>query len=123
MINYRTIILYVMLLVVFSMFPSVKQLSAVEGLTTVKKDLQVITVGGSEADITGYNSRSIQIAADALKANNGGTIRLSPGRFEITAPVRLYSNINLIGSGKTTVLHKIDGFKTELIIYADYGML
>jgi len=123
MINYRTRILYVILLVVFSVFPFVRQLSAVEGLTTIKKDLQVITVGGTKADIAGYSSRAIQIAADALKANGGGTIMLSSGRFEISAPVRLYSNINLIGSGKTTVLHKIDGFKTDLIIDADYGML
>jgi hypothetical protein len=93
------------------------------GLVDVRNARQVITVGGSDADISGFTSGAIQIALDALKTRGGGTVKLNPGVFEITGPVRLSDNISLIGSGKGTVLHKCDGFKTSYTIDADWGML
>ncbi len=95
---------------------------AVEGLANPKRDTMVITVGGDDADIPGYSTHAIQIAVDALKTNGGGTVRLGAGRFEIDAPVKLYSDINLIGSGNSTVLRKIDAVRTNFVIDADYGM-
>ncbi|MFC1551429.1 right-handed parallel beta-helix repeat-containing protein [Candidatus Latescibacterota bacterium] len=97
-------------------------LRAVEGLTQVKTNSRTITVGGRNADIPGFTSRAIQIAVDALK-ESGGTVRLGQGKFEISVPVKLYDSIRFIGSGETTVLHKIDGFTTNYIIDGDYGML
>ncbi|MFC1539462.1 right-handed parallel beta-helix repeat-containing protein [Candidatus Latescibacterota bacterium] len=97
-------------------------LIAVEGLIKPKIDPQCITVGGQGANIAGFSSRAIQIAVDALR-DNGGTVRLGPGIFEISAPVKLYDSIKLVGSGEKTVLHKIAGFTTNFIIDADYGML
>jgi hypothetical protein len=96
---------------------------AVEGLTLPKKDTPTITVGGPKADLPAFTSRAIQIAVDALRENGGGTVRLGAGTFEISAPVRLYSHMSLIGSGESTVLRKIDGVKTNFVIDADYGML
>ena len=88
-------------------------LMAVEGLTKQKIDTRIITVGGQDADLPGYTSKAIQIAVDALR-ENGGTVQLSSGIFEISAPVKLYDSINLVGSGESTVLLKIDGFTTRI---------
>ncbi len=69
-----------------------------------------------------YTSRAIQIALDAVKARGEGTVKLNPGTYDIIGPVRLYSNINLIGSGGKTILRKCNGFKTSFVIDADWGM-
>jgi len=93
------------------------------GLVDVKHADQVITVGGREADIPGFTSEAIQLALDALKTRGSGTVKLNPGTYEITGPVRVSSNISLIGSGHNTILKKCDGYKTSFIIDADWGML
>jgi parallel beta-helix repeat protein len=93
------------------------------GLVSIKQAEQVITVGGSGADVPGYTSEAIQIALDAVKARGGGVVKLNPGTFKIIGPVRLADNTSLIGSGETTILQKCDGFKTSFIIDADWGML
>ncbi len=93
------------------------------GLVDVRQAGQMITVGGPEADIPDFTSEAIQIALDALKTRGGGTVKLNPGVFVITGPVRLPDNTSLTGSGKSTILRKCDGFKTSFIIDADWGML
>ena len=93
------------------------------GLVDIKHSEQVITVGGPEADISGFTSEAIQIALDAIRTRGGGIVKLNPGVYNIIGPVRLSSNSSLIGSGKTTILQKCDGFKTSFIIDADWGML
>ena len=93
------------------------------GLVSVKNAEQVITVGGPGADVPGYTSEAIGIALDALKARGGGIVKLNPGLFNISGPLRLSDNISLIGSGESTILKKCDGFKTSFIIDADWGML
>jgi Right handed beta helix region len=93
------------------------------GLVDIKHGEQVITVGGSGADISGFSSEAIQIAIDALKTRGGGTVKLNPGIFKIIGPVRLGNNISLLGSGKETILQKCDGFRTSFVIDADWGML
>ncbi|MBA4409349.1 MAG: hypothetical protein C0397_07995 [Odoribacter sp.] len=97
--------------------------SQVMGLVDVKHAEQVITVGGPTADVTGFTSEAIMIAMDALRTRGGGVVKLNPGTFQIIGPVRLSSNTSLIGSGKSTILKKCDGFKTSFIIDADWGML
>ncbi|MHC4173479.1 MAG: right-handed parallel beta-helix repeat-containing protein [Planctomycetota bacterium] len=97
--------------------------SKVEGLVNPKHRRQVITVGGQQADIQEYTSDAIQIALDAINTRGGGLVKLNPGKFLITSPVRLYRNTALVGSGKETVLQKCDGFRTNFVVDADYGML
>ena len=94
-----------------------------QGLTSPRIEPALVTVGGPDADVAGFDSRAIQIAIDAVAYRGGGTVRLLPGRFEIEGPVRLRSNVALVGSGPETVLHKADGFRTRFVIDADYGML
>jgi hypothetical protein len=84
---------------------------------------KTITVGGADADIVGFTSRSIQTAVDALKSYGGGTLLLKPGTYQISAPIELAENISLQGSGATTVLRKIDGVKSNFALDADYGEL
>ena len=93
------------------------------GLVDIRQAGQVITVGGPEADLPAFTSQAIQTALDALKTRGGGTVRLNPGTYEITGPVRLSDNTSLIGSGEKTILRKCDGLRTSFIIDADWGML
>ena len=95
----------------------------VDALVSPKREVTVITVGGNNADIRDFTSRSIQIAIDAVRANGGGVVKLEPGKFEISAPVRLYDNISLVGSGRKTILHKIDGVRSKFIVDADFAEL
>ena len=95
----------------------------VEGLVQPKIETPVITVGGASADIPGFSSRAIQIALDAIKGRGGGVVRLGAGTFDVIGPIRLYDNITLEGSGPETILRKSDGFRTQFVIDADYGML
>ncbi|MDA3867617.1 MAG: glycosyl hydrolase family 28-related protein [Salinivirgaceae bacterium] len=95
----------------------------VEGLVNVKRVEQIITVGGSTADVPGFSSEAIQIALDAIKTRGGGTVKLNPGTYNIIGSVRLSSHTKLTGAGKSTILKKCDGFKTSFIVDADWGML
>lgn len=85
--------------------------------------LNLITVGGEEADIRDYSGKAIQLAVDALVLRGGGTVKLLPGVFEIDAPVRLSSHITLAGSGEATLLRKTDGVQSRLAIDPGYGQL
>lgn len=81
-----------------------------------------ITVGGEDAQVSGFNNQSIQFAIDALE-KTGGRVRLNPGTYDIVAPVRLRSNVHLLGSGKETVLKRSKGVQTRFIVDADFGEL
>ena len=84
---------------------------------------RTITVGGDKADIRGYTSQAIQTAIDALNAQGGGTVKILPGNYEVMAPIKLFSNIALIGSGAVTVLKKSNGVRTHFTVDAGYGEL
>jgi hypothetical protein len=111
------------ILISISLISAFAAISQNIGLVNIKYAVQVITVGGPTADISGFTSGAIQIALDALKTRGGGVVKLNPGTFEIIGPIRLSSNTSLIGSGKSTVLKKCNGFKTSFIMDADWGML
>ena len=84
---------------------------------------QIITVGGSNAQIAGFNNQSIQFAIDAV-AKTGGTVKLSPGIYKIKAPVRMKPNVKLVGSGlENTILKRTEGVQTKYIVDADFGEL
>jgi parallel beta-helix repeat protein len=94
----------------------------VDALVSPKKQASVITVGGASSDVPGFTNQAIQIAVNALP-KEGGTVKMDAGLFKIMAPVRLRSNVRLIGSGPATILKRIDGFRSKFIIDADYGEL
>jgi hypothetical protein len=84
---------------------------------------QPIAVGGISTEIREFTSAAIQIAVDAASKHGGGTVKLKPGTYQISAPIRLASNVTLIGAGDSTVLHKIDGYRSLLVVDGDYGMV
>ncbi|HEY9343335.1 MAG TPA: right-handed parallel beta-helix repeat-containing protein, partial [Hanamia sp.] len=94
----------------------------VDALVNPKKQASVITVGGASSDVPGFTNQAIQIAVNALPTE-GGTVKMDAGLFKVMAPVRLRSNVRLIGSGPATILKRIDGFRSKFIIDADYGEL
>ncbi len=81
-----------------------------------------IRVGGDNADISGFDNRSIQFAIDALE-ETGGSVILNPGLYTISAPLRLKSKIKLIGSGDETVLKRDHGVQSRYVVDADFGEL
>ncbi|WP_127579698.1 glycosyl hydrolase family 28-related protein [Paenibacillus koleovorans] len=85
----------------------------------MKRAHQTITVGDAAAHIQGYSSLSIQAAVDAVARNEGGTVVLSGGVYEIDRPIRLYEHVRLTGAGRETVLRKIDGVRSALRVDAD----
>jgi hypothetical protein len=85
---------------------------------------RMITVGGTGANIQGNTSEAIQTAIDAVhNTGKGGTVMLLQGTYDIIAPVRLYDNISLVGSGSNTILKKCKGFRSPFALDADYGEL
>jgi hypothetical protein len=94
----------------------------VNALVSPKVAEQVITVGGTNAQVAGFNNQSIQFAIDAV-AKTGGTVKLNPGVYEIKAPVRMKSNVKLVGSGRETILKREKGVQTKYMIDADFGEL
>jgi parallel beta-helix repeat protein len=110
------------LLFVLIAFSSIASSQSI-GLVEIRTAPTTITVGGPQADISGYTSGAIQIALDALKSRGGGVVKLNPGTYEVIGPIRIPDNTSLIGSGKGTVLHKCDGFRTSFTIDADWGMV
>jgi hypothetical protein len=94
----------------------------VDAMVSPKLAEQVITVGGPNAQVSNFTSQAIQFAIDAV-AKTGGTVKLNPGVYEIKAPVRMKSNVKLIGAGKETILKRGAGVQTKYIVDADFGEL
>jgi len=84
---------------------------------------RTITVGGDTSDVRGFTSAAIQTAVDALRPSGGGTVKIRPGLYTVTSPIRLFSNVTLIGSGPSTILKKCGGARTRFTDDADYGEL
>jgi parallel beta-helix repeat protein len=83
----------------------------------------IITVGGKEADIPAFTSEAIQLAVDNLRGKGKGTVKLGEGTFDVIAPVRLAFGISLEGAGDTTILCKVDGYRSEMALDCGYGEL
>lgn len=106
----------------FPVYLFAQEIKKADALVTPKIAEREITVGGENADVSGFNNQSIQFAIDAIE-KTGGTVLLNPGLYEIIAPVGMKSNVRLVGSGKETVLKKGKGVQTKYIVDADYGEL
>ncbi len=117
----KTKLLISILFFPFALFAQEKTKEA-DALVSPRIKKQVITVGGENAQVSGFNNQSIQFAIDWLK-ETGGTVQLNPGVYDIVAPVRMRSNVDLVGSGRETVLKRTEGFQTPFIVDADFGEL
>jgi len=99
-----------------------QEIQKADALVSPKIAEREISVGGDDADISGFNMQSIQFAIDALELT-GGRVILNPGIYTISAPVRLKSNVHLVGSGDDTVLKRDKGVQTKFVVDADFGEL
>ncbi|MBN1820617.1 MAG: right-handed parallel beta-helix repeat-containing protein [Prolixibacteraceae bacterium] len=117
----RTLLIYILLFSPTFLFAQ-KIKNVADALVSPRVAEREITVGGPDADISGFNNLSIQFAIDAV-AKTGGTVKLNPGLYKIIAPVQMKSNVKLIGSGKETILKKEPGVQTNFTIDADFGEL
>ena len=80
-----------------------------------------ITVGPRQADILGKDNRAIQMALDAMAYRGGGTVRVLPGQYTCYGPVRLRSNVRLVGDRAKTVLRMGPVVRSRLALDADIG--
>jgi hypothetical protein len=76
--------------------------SVVKGI----KPERTITVGSDRAEVKGYASQSIRTAVDAIHNLGGSVVKILPGNYNIIAPIKIYSNISLIGAGSSTIVKK-----------------
>jgi len=113
---------FLLLILVFPISLLAQENREADALVYPKIAEREITVGGNDADVYGFNNQSIQYAIDAIE-KTGGTVKLNPGLYEIVAPVRLKSNVRLVGSGEGTILKRSKGIQTKYIVDADYGEL
>jgi parallel beta-helix repeat protein len=84
---------------------------------------QKIAARKNSSETSEFTSAAIQIAVDSAAQRGGGTVQLKAGTYTISAPIRLASNVALVGVGDSTVLRKIDGYRSQLSVDGDYGML
>ena len=94
----------------------------VDALVTPRTRPDTITVGGEGADIRGFTGRAIQLAIDALPAR-GGTVVMTPGTFLLKDAVHVRSDMTLTGTGDATVLKRVPGYTSKMVIPADYAEL
>lgn len=99
-----------------------QEIQKADALVSPRLAAREISVGGADADVSGFDNQSIQFAIDALE-ESGGSVILNPGNYLISSPVRLKSNVHLKGSGETTVLKRDKGVQTNYIVDADFGEL
>ncbi len=94
------------------------------GAAQPKGGTVTVTVGLTEADVTGNDNIAIQKAIDRVAQGGGGTVLVKAGTYTINNSVRLASHITLRGEGLTkTILKKAPGVKTRLALDSDYGEL
>jgi parallel beta-helix repeat protein len=82
-----------------------------------------VSARNNSSEVSEFTSAAIQIAVDAASQRGGGTVQLKAGTYMISAPVSLASNVTLVGVGDSTVLRKVEGFRSQLSVDGDYGML
>ena len=68
-----------------------------------------------------WTSEAINQEIERCRAAGGGTVYLRAGEYWINQPVRVYSNINLIGDGDETILKKTKGVCTRTVADTDYN--
>jgi hypothetical protein len=117
----KAISILLMLLISATIFAQNEEKTA-EALVKPRITKTTIIVGGEGADINGFTSQVIQLAVDAV-AKTGGTVKLTPGTFEIKTPVRMKQGVNLVGYGNETILKRTNGVQSKFVVDADYGEL
>ncbi|MCC6489670.1 MAG: right-handed parallel beta-helix repeat-containing protein [Candidatus Hydrogenedentes bacterium] len=97
--------------------PPVRRPRATSGDTAVEPDWEqriTITVGPSNADLSGTTEKVIQAAVDYVARMGGGTVQVLPGVYRLRNAVYIPSGIRIVGSGLDSVLKKEPSIETTL---------
>lgn len=116
----KKLVILALLIISFGLFA--QESMEADALVTPRIATRELSVGGDDADLSAYNKQSIQYAIDALE-ETGGRVFLNPGLYVISSPIRLKSNVHLVGSGDETILQRDRGVQTRFVVDADFGEL
>ena len=81
----------------------------------------LVTVGVTNADITGTDNRALQAAVDYVSTLGGGTVEIGPGRYTMRDSLHLRAHVDIVGAGEETVLVKSAAAQSPLILDGDFG--
>src|SRR5262245_38748672 len=76
-------------------------------------------VGIDDGDIRGNDHRALQAAVDYVGSLGGGTVSISPGRYEMRNALVLRDNVRVVGVPGKTVLAACDSFRCRLAADGD----
>ena len=85
------------------------------------KDLPLVRVGVSDADIVGVDNRALQAAVDYIAGLGGGTVEIGPGEFIMRDSLHLRSFVAIRGTPEKTILRKAKAASSPLVLDGDYG--
>jgi polygalacturonase len=80
-----------------------------------------ITVGKTNADLTGDSNRVLQAAVDYIANLGGGGVEIGAGEYTMYDSLHLRSNVTVRGIKGKTVLRKAKGAVSALAIDGDFG--
>lgn len=103
----------------YSPRPDERQLPTRMHSTT--KELPIVKVGHTDADILGRDNRALQAAVDYVAGLGGGVIEIGPGDYLMRDSLHLRPFITIRGTPGKTILRKADGVVSPLAIDGDFG--
>jgi parallel beta-helix repeat protein len=80
-----------------------------------------VTVGKTNADLTGDNNRVLQAAVDYVAGLGGGTVEIGEGEYRMYDSLHLRPHVTVRGIKGKTVLRKANGAVSTLAIDGDFG--
>lgn len=99
--------------------PNEKQLP--KAMHSAMEELPLITVGKSNAQLTGSDNRALQAAVDYVAGLGGGTVAIGPGEYLMYDSLHLRANVAVKGTAGKTILIKADGAVSALALDGDFG--
>jgi parallel beta-helix repeat protein len=84
-------------------------------------ELSHVTVGRTNADLTGDTNRVLQAAVDYVANLGGGVVEIGEGEYTMHDSLHLRSHVTVRGVKGKTVLRKANGAVSALAIDGDFG--
>ncbi len=84
-------------------------------------ELPHITVGRTNADMTGDTNRVLQAAVDYVAGLGGGIVEIGAGEYTMYDSLHLRPRVTVRGIKDKTILRKAKGFASPLALDGDFG--
>ncbi len=91
-------------------------------IATGTGNAMTITVGQTDGDLVGSDSRVLQSAVDRVHKGDGGTVYIKSGTYTMYNSLYLRSGVNVIGLGPSPLLEAAESVTVELAEDAGYGL-